>query len=334
MIAENRNNATSVSSVRLDKTMKTYDEFKTFYSEQLTEEFAQLEKLRKRNVCLTVIAIIGLLTLFPVTFMFVLTTFFLAPLAWAIYFACYFFIGGLFIKWIWTSFYKHFKYRIVHRILHFIHPALEYDPKKHIGEFAYDQSGLFLSKYNRFKGEDLIKGTIDKTTMKCSEIHVEDSDDESSKTIFKGLFMVADFNKNFQGKTFVLPDKAEKLFGRLGQSLQKMNTKRGELIKLEDAEFEKKFVVYGTDQVEARYILTPALMQKIVQLHKKNNTKTYLSFLKSKVYIAIALDGNLFEPTKGKEVDYLAACQLFEDLSMTIGIVEDLDLNTRIWTKE
>ena len=72
---------------------------------------------------------------------------------------------------------------------------------------------------------------------------------------------MADFNKNFNGHTVVLPDTAEKILGKFGQSLQSMSS-RGELVKLEDPEFEKEFCVYGDDQVEARYILSPALMKR------------------------------------------------------------------------
>ncbi|MHC5156441.1 MAG: DUF3137 domain-containing protein [Planctomycetota bacterium] len=314
--------------------MKSYDEFKTFYKQELLDELKHLDKIRSKRIGYTVFAVIAMVIIFPVTCLLIFLTFWFSPMIWLIYFCLYLFVCSLLIKWIWTGFNSQFKYRVILKILHFINPTLEYFPKKHIGEYAFDQSSLFLSKYNKFNGEDLIKGTIGQTAMKCSELKVLYTSDDSTKTIFKGLFIVADFNKDFQGQTFVLPDRAEKFLGRIGQTLQSIGSRRGELIKLEDAEFEKEFVVYGTDQIESRYILTPALMRKILDLHKKNNTKTHLSFYQSKVYIAISLDRNLFEPNKGKQVDYLSACHLFQDLSMAIGIVDDLNLNTRIWTKE
>ena len=42
----------------------------------------------------------------------------------------------------------------------------------------------------------------------------------------------ADFNKDFQGATVVLPDVAQRRLGFLGQQLQAMNIARGQLIKL------------------------------------------------------------------------------------------------------
>lgn len=133
----------------------------------------------------------------------------------------------------------------------------------------------------------------------------------------------------------VLPDTAEKLFGKFGQKLQAMASGRGELIRLEDPRFEQEFCVYGEDQVEARYILTPALMERILAFKKKWNTRVYLSFLDSKVYIAISMYKNLFELRTFKPAaDYTFLEESMHFLTLLIEIVDDLNLNTRIWTKE
>jgi len=87
--------------------------------------------------------------------------------------------------------------------------------------------------------------------------------------------------------------------------------------------------------VEARYILSPSLMQRIVEFKRKWNTKVYLSFRDSKVYIAIKMDKNLFETRLFKSiVDYNFIEENIRFLILLTGIVDDLNLNTRIWTKE
>ena len=55
------------------------------------------------------------------------------------------------------------------------------------------------------------------------------------------------------------PDVAEKLLGNfLGNLVQKYNfPQSGKLVKLENVKFEKEFAVYGTDQIESRFVLTP-----------------------------------------------------------------------------
>jgi hypothetical protein len=51
-----------------------------------------------------------------------------------------------------------------------------------------------------------------------------------------------------------------KLFSSFANNLEK--------VKLESIDFENRFIVYSNDQVEARYILTPSFMERLVKLEK------------------------------------------------------------------
>ncbi len=147
--------------------------------------------------------------------------------------------------------------------------------------------------------------------------------------------MIADFHKNFHGHTIVLPDTAEKIFGFLGKKMQSWNFTRDEVVHVENAEFEKEFVVYSNDQVEARYILSISMLQRILDLKKKYNTNIYLSFINSKVFVAIQHNNNLFEPAFKESItntDYIR--KFYTELASCLSIVDDLSLNTRIWSKQ
>jgi len=149
------------------------------------------------------------------------------------------------------------------------------------------------------------------------------------------MLFIADFNKHFHGRTFVLPDLAQRLLGRIGQALQGIASGgRGDLVKLEDPEFERAFVVYSDDQVEARYILSPSLMRRILDVREKAGGRVYLAFRGSQLYLAMSQGRNLFEPPRrGTWLSQAAAEQHLRDLQLLVGFVEDLNLNTRIWTK-
>jgi hypothetical protein len=104
---------------------------------------------------------------------------------------------------------------------------------------------------------------------------------------------------------------------------------------MEDVEFEKAFAVYSSDQVEARYILSTSLMQRILQFREKTRSKIGLSFIDSEVFIAVPLKENLFEaPFFSSMIKFEMIEGFNKYLVLFIGIVEDLNLNTRIWTKE
>ena len=152
---------------------------------------------------------------------------------------------------------------------------------------------------------------------------------------FVGMFAVVDFPKKFKGHTVILPDTLEKRVGYVAQTLQSLNLTRGQLVKMEDPEFEKHFVVYGTDQIEARYLLSPSLMQRITQLYQKINKPILLSFHKNKLYMGVRHAHGFLSLDKKKnltETDVFGI--LYEDISTAVGIVEDLNLNRNIWNAD
>ncbi|MBN1639373.1 MAG: DUF3137 domain-containing protein [Ignavibacteriales bacterium] len=149
---------------------------------------------------------------------------------------------------------------------------------------------------------------------------------------FQGLFMMADFNKRISGTTVIIPDKYEKKFGFLAKAFQKLSSKKGELVYLENPEFEKKFVVYSSDQVEARYILSTKMMETILGLSKKIRNKIMLSFVDNNVFCSIFTIGGFMDLKLGKSFtkgDGLN--KAYENLKFCVDIVEDLQLNQRLW---
>lgn len=236
-----------------------------------------------------------------------------------------------------------FKNDVIAGIVKSIDPSLAYAHDRSISDHEYHKSKLFLQEINRYKGEDFVGGTVGKTAISFSELktqfhkvtHRNGKREETTTTIFRGMFFVADFNKKFIRETVVLPDTAEKMFGSLGTMFQKMNMNREQLVKLEDPEFEKEFAVYSGDQVEARYILSTALMQRILEFKKKTRKTVRMSFIDSRVYIAISINDDLFEPPIFTSMINFDLIKGFHNyLILFTGIVEDLNLNTRIWTKE
>jgi len=243
------------------------------------------------------------------------------------------------------GFVQDFKGSVIAGIVRFCDENLSYAPTRSISQSKFRTGEIFnFPRIDRYKGEDYVSGVLEATEIEFSEIHAEyKTETRNSKghrstqwhTIFKGLYFIADFNKHFKGMTVVLPDVAERLFGFLGKALQKMNITRGELIKLEDPEFEKLFAVYGDDQIEARYILSPSLMKRISDFKKKTGKRIFLSFIHSNVHVAVETGKNMFEPRIFRTLlDFDMTAEYLQDLQFAVGIVDDLNLNTRIWTKE
>lgn len=317
--------------------MKTTEQLRAFFDEVLIRDLGKLEVERKKLVSELVIA--GVCTLIAVIVGAIVILSMGGPPPVIIFLLAGCVIVGVgvghFAK---KGYVGKFKLGIIGEIVRFIDEGLEYHPKDHVSKDEFNRSGIFTLKPNNYKGDDLVGGTVGKTAIMFSEIKaMHESGSGKNRTVvkvFRGLFFVGDFNKHFSGKTVVVSDVAEKMFGGFGKMLQSMNFSRGKLIKLEDPEFEKMFVVYGDDQIEARYILSMSLMERIVNFRKSTGKEIQLSFVGSKVYVAIPYDKNLFEPKMFSTLlDFGPIRKYFEDMQLAIGVVEELNLNTRIWSK-
>lgn len=145
------------------------------------------------------------------------------------------------------------------------------------------------------------------------------------KPVFRGLFFQARFNKNFQSKTIITPHLAN-------ANIHALKVSKTKQVKLEDPEFSKLFIVYGDDQVEARYILSTNLMTKLTAFRKKARRNTYISFVDNMIYFAVEYQEDLFEPRLfQKMLSFTPLREFFEAIDLMVSIVRDLNLDQRIW---
>ena len=224
--------------------------------------------------------------------------------------------------------------------------ALEYSQRKGIEESEFNLCGVFR-RPDRYHSEDLIAGKIGQTAFRFAEVHAESlqtrrnfkgETSEDYRTIFKGLFFVADFNKRFLSTTVILPDTMQPMLGGFGQNLQEFGTlfssAKRELVRLEDPDFERAFAVYSSDQIEARYILSPALMRRLVEFRARCNADIRVVFSTGQMKLAIPLGMDWLEAPSLSTPLTLQSLELcLQQLRFACGIVSDMDLNTRIWSK-
>lgn len=318
--------------------MKTLEDLRKFYKTTLINDLRPLEARRKSLV--NKFLIVGAVILGGIVIGFAIMAGAGVSAPVIIFVPVLGIMLGIIIFTVMSKGYvQEFKGTIIGKLVNFLDANLDYSQSACIPQSTYMASKIFTKRPDRYQGDDHVTGKVGATQIEFSELKTEYKSKGRTQThwhtIFKGLFFVADFNKHFACETVVLPDTAQKLFGRLGQKLQSLNVFRGQLIKLEDPEFERLFVVYGNDQVQARYILSTSLMERIMQFKTRSQRPIYLSFVGSKVFVAVSYTKNLFEPKVFSTLlRFEPIREYYEDLQLAVGIVEDLNLNTRIWSKQ
>lgn len=312
--------------------MKNVSSLTDFYYKDLFPTIKKLESDRKNLkhrvifITITVTALFGLLA-------YTLKSYY--------DFILFIYIGviALVYKFIIKDYRVEFKTKVIKPLIHAIDETLLYSHEAYIPEYLFESSKLFDTA-DKISGNDFVKGSIDGINIQFSDIHAQKKNQNSKgkdtwSTIFQGLFIVADFNKHFSSETVVLPDSAQRTFGDLiGHWLQSNNKARDELVKMDDPEFEKEFVVYSSNQIEARYILSHSLMKKLLDFKHRSKHDIHISFIDTKIYIAIDYERDLFEPSLFHSLlDYKVAMDYVKTLHLALGVAEELKLNQKLWSK-
>lgn len=203
-----------------------------------------------------------------------------------------------------------------------------YAPDAGISEQLFRESNLFRSP-DRYNSEDLIEGCVGQTPFYFAEVHAQERRTTHTKNgtrttwvdIFRGFFFVADFNKHFQGQTTLVPNYwgSKWLAGK-------------DRVQLENAELMKHLLVCSTDQVEARYLLTPSLMERIMTLWHRHPDRLSISFTASNIIVAISVSSNHYEASLWRPIERCIERDTRVVRELT-SIVEELNMNTRIWSK-
>jgi Protein of unknown function (DUF3137) len=217
-----------------------------------------------------------------------------------------------------------FKQRVVAHVVEIALPGAAYEPDLAVARTVIADSGIVRCG-GRDLGDDLVRGTIGRTPFALGDIR-SSAAGRSPGPPFRGLFFHADFSRSLAGRTVVLPHDEPLLAADRNRGLAP--------VPLEDPRFEALFDAHGSDPVEARYVLTPRLMERLVALRGLLGHPVYAAFDRGRVYVAIdrgegSFDAIAYGGARAWEEirGYAALAGAARD------IVQELELNTRIWTK-
>ncbi len=203
----------------------------------------------------------------------------------------------------------------------------------------YIQRLNLFNKFNSYSCDDRIQGKYNSLDIDISEIELSyitktkssvrtgsskrTAEHTSTKTIFKGIVIKVPSYKKYQGFTII-----KKNFDSISN---KNNYSNVEKVNLEDPEFEKLYDVYSTDQIEARYLLTTAFINRMVELAKKEIGKNItVSFEQGNVNIAVASEKDWFEIPIIRKVQVEDFRAIIAELAALLAIIDSLKLEQNI----
>lgn len=111
-------------------------------------------------------------------------------------------------------------------------------------------------------------------------------------TVFEGVVLRFQFARAFLGTTLLKRDGFK--FTLFGDS-KSFGGQELERIKMVDPRFEDAFDVYGTDQVEGRYLVHPAYCERLLDLEKEFDGEKLAALFLGGDLIVTLRTGNIFE---------------------------------------
>ena len=188
------------------------------------------------------------------------------------------------------------------------------------------QPSNILPDYNNEYTEDYVKGSYKGVSIELFEATLEHKTKSSAPPVFKGVFILLGMNKKFSSKTIIKKDS-----GFLGNWIEdKMNGLSN--VRLEDPIFEKRFQVYSSDQVEARYLLTTSFMERLLSLGDLLScSNLQCSFYDNQILLMLPSDlnrfetGSIFQPSTFSDEIHTILSQMDE----TFGMIDELKLDQR-----
>lgn len=194
----------------------------------------------------------------------------------------------------------------------------------------FDSAELY-NHYTNYFSNDLIRGRYQGRAFICSDVYINEvrSTGKSTVTIdiFKGHFFILDISRKIDSLTQVYPKVLIGNDNHSGGFLD--NTPKTEKLKLESVEFNREYVVYCEDGQEAFYLLTPKVMQILLDLKKRLDLSC--SFYDNKLYVAVADESDPFEISLNDRVDQLLISKLRRDcaeLCNILNLINQIQWNT------
>ena len=242
-----------------------------------------------------------------------------------------------FAMWEHRKLSKTYKHIVVRRVVSALGQGLTYSADSRFTKRDFLDMDLFNLRVEQWRAEDEVCGRRNAVTYSILEAKATRTEGSGKNrrtiTIFKGVIVRLDFNKHFHGHTVVVPNSESQILGGLfGESSSRRSK---DLCRMENVEFEDAYSVYSTDQQEARYILTPKLMDLIMRARTRLNAGLRMSFHDNSVFVTLPDSGDRFELKLfgAKVTPESTVGELCQVVQLAEDLIEALDLETRIWTR-
>ena len=190
-----------------------------------------------------------------------------------------------------------------------------------------------IYRKSRIKSEDRITGVYCGIKFSLSEVHSNGRFYmKTDNPLIAAIMLIKIFYDNymdFDGNVLIC-ELAKKTSGKTIVVSRELNAKIfGEKEMMDDVDFMRDFRVFADDKVEARYLLTPAFMERLREINRETSGEFSLSavFMDERLYLFLNGAPDLFETTLfGRPASIELAREYQTQIRKILSLIETLKL--------
>lgn len=228
-------------------------------------------------------------------------------------------------------YYKFYKEIFVRAVIKDIDAGLKYDPYTGMQEEEFQKFRIY--RKSRIKSEDRITGVYCGIKFSLSEVHSNGRFYmKTDNPLIAAIMLIKVFYDNymdFDGNVLIC-ELAKKTSGKTIVVSRELNAKIfGEKEMMDDVDFMRDFRVFADDKVEARYLLTPAFMERLREINRETSGEFSLStvFMDKRLYLFLNGAPDLFETTLfGRPASIELAREYQTQIRKILSLIETLKL--------
>lgn len=165
--------------------------------------------------------------------------------------------------------------------------------------FELAKTYRMVPSHDRDSFEDMWSGEVGGRSFILHEAHLEERRGSGKNrrwvTVFRGAILTIAFDRSFHGTTLLERDKKHRKFFGGEKDYVEFGGHRLDCADMVHPEFEDMFSVWTDDQVEARYLVHPRYIERLIEVERAFGGQNVRALFKGGELSIVIESGDMFE---------------------------------------
>ena len=286
----------------------------------------ELERLRKKVLYYDVLAIVPIIA--GIVLAFATRKFLLIMIGFVVTIVMLI-CGSKLLK----NYKKYYKDVFIKSVIQQAFPGATYEPEQGFQKSMISETGLMMMG-NIYHSEDYIRGVCNDVEFERADMLIQDESTDSDGNTYttnylRGRWMIFESNKTFVADLQII----QKGFGyaKKKKGFFTRKTERRHELKTEDEQFNRMFQCMCQDDAEAFYLLTPGVLQSLMQLAQTMDGKVMVGFVDNRIHVAVNSNKDSLEPPVMHAVSDKEVAEVQNEIRAVTSFIAGLKLERKIF---